>query len=40
MAIKGDAKWIEQIQQKAKDRGISADSMLTLDAIWQINNSN
>lgn len=40
IAISGDKKWMEQIQQKAKERGISADSMLTLDALWIIENKN
>ena len=35
-AIKGDNKWMSEIEQKAQKRGISIDSMLTLDAIWVI----
>jgi hypothetical protein len=33
-AIKGDNKWMSEIEQKAQKRGISVDSMLTLDALW------
>jgi hypothetical protein len=33
-AIKGDNKWMSEIEQKAQKRGISIDSMLTLDAFW------
>jgi hypothetical protein len=33
-AIKGDNKWMSEIEQKAQKRGISIDSMLTLDAMW------
>lgn len=35
--IKRDQKWMEQISGKAKERNISIDSMITLDAIWQLN---
>lgn len=38
--IRSDKKWMEVIVQKAKDQGISADSMLTLDAIWVVNEQN
>jgi hypothetical protein len=34
--IQGNAEWMIQIEQKAKDRSISVDSMITLDAIWVI----
>ncbi|MBL7910709.1 MAG: hypothetical protein JNJ41_06630 [Bacteroidia bacterium] len=38
-SIKGDNNWMEQIEQKAKARGISADSMLTTDALWLMQQS-
>ncbi len=34
--IKADKKWFEAIEQKAKENGISVDSMLYLDAKWVI----
>lgn len=36
--IKQDKKWLSDIEKKAKLRNISVDSMITLDAIWQIQN--
>lgn len=38
-SIKGDKNWMKQIEQKAKLRGISADSMLTTDALWLLQQS-
>lgn len=32
--IKNDVKWMELIQQKAEERSISIDSMLTKEALW------
>jgi hypothetical protein len=34
MAIKNDSKWLEVVTQKAKEKNISVDSSITLDAIW------
>jgi len=34
--IKSDKKWMEEIMKKAAKRKISVDSMITLDATWQI----
>ncbi len=34
--IKGDPKWMEGIRKVAKERGISADSVVSLEADWQI----
>jgi len=34
--IKTDKNWMDQIAIKAADRKISVDSMITLDAIWQL----
>jgi hypothetical protein len=34
--IRTDKNWMKSIEQKAKDRNISVDSMLTLDAEWQV----
>lgn len=34
--IKTDKKWMEQIEKKAALNKVSVDSMITLDAIWQI----
>jgi len=34
--IKSDTKWMEQIVQKAGERNISVDSMVTLDAIYSV----
>lgn len=36
IAIKGDNKWMLDIEKKAKTRGVSIDSMLTLDALWTL----
>jgi hypothetical protein len=33
-AIKNEKAWYSQIQQKASERKLSVDSMLTLDALW------
>ncbi len=38
-AIMGDKKWMEQITQKASDRNISVDSMVTIDAVWLLEQS-
>ena len=32
--IRSDANWLKQIEEKARSRGVSVDSMVTLDAIW------
>ncbi|HKJ78660.1 MAG TPA: hypothetical protein VKA10_03950 [Prolixibacteraceae bacterium] len=37
--IRTDKKWMEQIERKANEKNVSVDSMLTLDAIWQIENA-
>jgi hypothetical protein len=34
--IKTDKIWYKDVKEKAKKRNISVDSMLTLDAIWAI----
>jgi hypothetical protein len=34
--IKTDQKWMDQIKVKAKQRNISIDSMLVIDAIWML----
>jgi hypothetical protein len=34
--IPTDSAWIKDIRMKAKERGIPVDSMITLDAIWMI----
>jgi hypothetical protein len=34
--IKANQEWMHQIEKKAEDRKISIDSMITLDAIWAI----
>jgi hypothetical protein len=34
--IKRDEKWLSHIVEKAEKKGISLDSMLTLDAIWMV----
>ncbi len=34
--ILNSTEWLEQVKEKAWDRGISLDSMLTLDAIYLI----
>jgi hypothetical protein len=36
--IKTDKNWMEQIEKKAVLNKVSIDSMITLDAIWQIQN--
>ncbi len=36
--IKTDKNWMEQIKKKAEMKNIKLDSMLTLDAIWAIQN--
>ncbi len=38
--IKTDKNWLEQIEKKAESRHIDIDSMITLDAIWQIQHEN
>jgi len=38
--IKSDKKWMEDIKKKAILNKVSVDSMLTLDAIWQIQHEN
>lgn len=35
-SIRTDQKWMEQIKDKAKQRNITIDSMLVLDAIWML----
>lgn len=37
--IKTDKNWMEQIKKKADVKSITLDSMLTLDAIWAIQNN-
>ncbi len=34
--IKSDKNWMEHIEEKARKNKISVDSMLTLDAIWEL----
>lgn len=34
--IRKDAKWMEEINRKAKERNITADSMIKADAIWMV----
>ena len=36
--IRTDKKWLEDIKLKADKNGVSLDSMLFLDATWQIKN--
>lgn len=38
-AIMGDKNWMEQIKQKALKRNVTVDSMLTIDAIWLLEQS-
>ena len=38
--IKNTPEWMNQINEKAKDRGLSVDSMITLDAIWYMQQNN
>ncbi|MBK9722908.1 MAG: hypothetical protein IPO78_15035 [Saprospiraceae bacterium] len=38
--IKLDPGWFEHVKKKAKEKNISLDSMLTLDAIWVLTNEN
>jgi len=33
-----DDKWLQSVKQKALERNISLDSMITLDAIWMVKN--
>lgn len=37
-SIKSDTAWYHQIINKAKQRNVSVDSMLTLDALWLLKN--
>jgi len=37
-AMKNDPQWFHSIEVKAKDKKIPVDSMMTLDAIWMIEN--
>ncbi len=34
--IKTDEKWYKAVQEKAKNKNIPVDSMLMVDAMWQI----
>lgn len=36
--IKTDQKWMEEIKTKALNSGITVDSVLTIDAIWMVEN--
>jgi hypothetical protein len=36
--ILGDSEWMDQVVEKAKKRGIPVDSMVTLDAIYMLEN--
>jgi hypothetical protein len=36
--IKKNAQWAKDLTVKAKEKGISVDSMLTIDALWYIEN--
>jgi hypothetical protein len=36
--MRSDQKWSDYLMKKAQDKGIPLDSMMTLDAIWTINN--
>jgi hypothetical protein len=36
--MQGDPEWLTNITNKAKEKNISVDSMMTLDAIWLIEN--
>jgi hypothetical protein len=38
MKMTENNEWLNQIKQKALDNKISLDSMMTLDAIWMIQN--
>ena len=38
--IRMDNNWMKQIEGKAKERKITVDSMLTLDAIWTLEHQN
>jgi len=38
--IKKDKKWIENTKKRAIEKNISLDSMLVLEAIWQLENKN
>ncbi len=33
-----DDKWLESVKKKAKERNLSVDSMITLDAMWMVKN--
>jgi protoheme ferro-lyase len=35
--IKLNEEWLESVRKKAKERGISLDSMLYLDAVYMVN---
>lgn len=37
--IKGDQKWLNDAAKRAKERNISVDSCLVLEAMWQIDNA-
>jgi hypothetical protein len=37
--IYADPEWLKKIEKKADDKGISLDSMVTLDALWLIKNN-
>ena len=34
--IRSDKEWMKGINQKAKDRNISIDSMIYIDAMWSV----
>jgi hypothetical protein len=38
--IKTDKEWMKHIEQKATENQVSVDSMITLDAIWQVRQQN
>ena len=38
--IKTDKEWMKHIEQKAAENQVSVDSMITLDAIWQVRQQN
>jgi len=38
--IKSDEEWMKHIEQKAAENQVSVDSMITLDAIWQVRQQN
>lgn len=37
-SVLNNDEWKENIQKKAIERGLTLDSMMTLDAIWMIQN--